>query len=157
LYNGLVLAASALLEPAYKRFGANRPQLVASKGFHAFRVLRTFLIVNIGWYFDRCASGMQAVRMMGTTLVDPRFAQLNMEMLTTMGAAAADYALLAVCTALLFAVSVCQERGVVMRDWVMARPLPLRWAIQIGAIVAVLLFGVYGSGFDEAAFIYYQF
>jgi len=113
--------------------------------------------VNIGWYFDRCASGMQAVRMMGTTLVDPRFAQLNMEMLTTMGAAAADYALLAVCTALLFVVSVCQERGVVMRDWVMARPLPLRWAIQIGAIVAVLLFGVYGSGFDEAAFIYYQF
>jgi len=157
LYNGLVLAASALLEPAYKRFGADRPQLVASKGFHVFRVLRTFVIVNIGWYFDRCVTGGQAFRMLGTTLTDPRFAQLNLELLTGLGAAAADYVLLAVCTALLFAVSLCQERGMVMRNWVMARPLPLRWAIQIGAIVAVALFGVYGSGFDEAAFIYYQF
>ena len=157
LYNGLVLAASALLEPAYKRFATDRPQLVASKGFHVFRVLRTFVIVNIGWYFDRCMSGMQAIRMLGTTIVDPRFAQLNMEVMTSLGAAAADYVLLALCTVLLFSVSVCQERGKIMRDWVMARPLPLRWAIQISAIVAVLIFGVYGSGFDEAAFIYYQF
>ena len=54
------------------------------------------------------------------------------------------------------AVSLAQERGRDVRGWVLSRPLPLRWAIIIGAVVAVLLLGVWGSGFDEATFIYYQ-
>ena len=79
------------------------------------------------------------------------------ETMQALGLPAADARLLGVCTLLLFFVSLAQERGVCVRDWVMARRLPLRWAIEIAAVVAVLLFGVYGSGYSEAAFIYYQF
>ena len=70
---------------------------------------------------------------------------------------AADFYLLMVCTALLFVVSLVQERGVVVRDWLSARVLPLRWLVLLTGVVSVLLFGMYGSGFDEATFIYYQF
>ncbi len=55
LYNGVILAFTALMEPTYKRMNESLPRLTASKGFHVFRVLRTFVIVNIGWFFDRCA------------------------------------------------------------------------------------------------------
>lgn len=157
LYNGVVLAASALLEPGYKKWNAAHEKLSASKVFHGFRVLRTFLIVNIGWYFDRCAHGMDALRMMKITLTDWRGAQMTMETIQGMGLPAADFYLLIVCTVLLFAVSLVQERGVVVRDWLSARVLPLRWLVLIAGIVSVLLFGMYGSGFDEATFIYYQF
>ena len=44
-----------------------------------------------------------------------------------------------------------------LRDWVSRQRLPLRWLVLILGIVSVLIFGVYGSGFDEASFIYYQF
>lgn len=57
LYNGLILAFTALMEPVYKRLNARLPRLTASKGFHVFRVLRTFAVVNVGWFFDRCARG----------------------------------------------------------------------------------------------------
>ena len=63
---------------------------------------------------------------------------------------------IAVLAVLLFAVSLAQERGGDLRGWVLSRPLPLRWVILIGSVVAVLLLGVWGSGFDEATFIYYQ-
>jgi len=48
LYNGLVLAVSALLEPLYDGFRKRHTVLSASRGFHIFRVIRTFVIVNIG-------------------------------------------------------------------------------------------------------------
>lgn len=157
LYNGLILAFSALAEPAYKRFNSAYPALTASKGFHVLRVMRTFVIVNIGWYFDRCLHGMDAFRMLGVTLTDWRGGEMARDVLTGLGLPELDLRILAVCTALLFGVSVAQERGVVMREWVQQRCLPVRWAVLIAGIMAVLLAGVWGSGFNEAAFIYYQF
>ena len=156
LYNGVILAVSALLEPAYRRFGERHAALADSRGFHVLRVLRTFVIVNIGWFFDRCASASGALRMMGAVLCSPQAGQLTGQMLAALGLPAADAWVLSLSAALLFAVSLAQERGRDVRGWVLSRPLPLRWAIIIGAVVAVLLLGVWGSGFDEATFIYYQ-
>jgi len=157
LYNGLILAFSALIEPAYKRFGAKHAKLAASRGFYLFRVLRTFLIVNIGWYFDRCLHGADAFRMLFTTLTDWRGAQLTGEVLCGMGVSAVDWGVLLIGTALLFVVSVLQERGVQVGEKVRTSPLVIRWPLLIAGIVCVLLMGVWGSGFNEAAFIYYQF
>ena len=157
LYNGVILAFSALAEPLYKRMNAACACFTASHAFHVVRVLRTFVIVNIGWFFDRCARGGDAVRMLRSVATDLRMEQLTGTLLPTLGLPLADARLLAACTALLFAVSMAQERGVCVRDWVMARRLPLRWLMEIAAVVAILLFGIYGSGFSEASFIYYQF
>ena len=157
LYNGLILAFSALAEPLYKRANTACGRLTGTRLFHVFRVLRTFVIVNIGWFFDRCSFGRKAVDMMALIVTEPRLGEMTGETMQALGLPAADARLLGVCTLLLFFVSLAQERGVCVRDWVMARRLPLRWAIEIAAVVAVLLFGVYGSGYSEAAFIYYQF
>jgi len=157
LYNGVILAFSALMEPAYKRWNTAHEKLSASSAFHVMRVLRTFVIVNIGWYFDRCAHGMDAIRMLGITLTDWRGGQLTMDLIGTLGVASHDFYLLALCTVLLFAVSLVQERGVIVRNWLSERNLLVRYLVLILGVVAVLVFGVYGSGFDEASFIYYQF
>ena len=155
LYNGVILAFSALMEPVYKRMNARLPRLTASKGFHIFRVLRTFVIVNIGWFFDRCARGSDALRMMSAVLTDWRGAQLAH--LSSLGVSAVDLRVLSLAVLLLFFVSLAQERGVQVREKVCALWLPLRWLVLLGGIMIVLLCGVWGSGFNEAAFIYYQF
>ncbi|MDO5298346.1 MAG: MBOAT family O-acyltransferase [Clostridia bacterium] len=157
LYNGVILAFTALMEPAYKRINARLPRLTSSGAFHIFRVLRTFFIVNIGWFFDRCAHASDAFRMLGAVLTDTRTDQLSLPLIESLGLPPADGLLLAAAVLLLFLVSLAQERGVRVRDWVLMRRLPLRWLILIGAVVSILLFGVWGSGFDEATFIYYQF
>ena len=157
LYNGVILAFSALMEPVYKAWNAAHSALAGSKAFHVFRVLRTFVIVNIGWYFDRCAHGADAFAMLGTTLTDWRAAQLTMETIAQLGVGLADFQLLMLCTALLFAVSLVQERGVVVRSWVSERNVLVRYLVLLLGVAAVAIFGIYGSGFDEATFIYYQF
>ncbi len=157
LYNGVILAFSALMEPVHKRMNARLPKLTASRGFHVFRVLRTFLIVNIGWFFDRCAHAGDAVRMMGTVLTDWRAEQLAGEFLFTLGVTQLDFIVLALAAALLFGVSFMRERGADIGVWLTRRCLPVRWAVLLAGVAVVALMGVWGSGFDEATFIYYQF
>ena len=53
LYNGLVIALSDLTAPFWTGLANKLHMNTESKGFHVFRIIRTFVIVNIGWYFDR--------------------------------------------------------------------------------------------------------
>ena len=53
LYNGVVIAASDMLRPAFAALGAKLHVNLESRGYHVFAILRTFFLVNIGRYFDR--------------------------------------------------------------------------------------------------------
>ena len=53
LYNGLVIALADLLAPAFRRANAALRVDTSSRAHHVFCVVRTFLVVNVGWYFDR--------------------------------------------------------------------------------------------------------
>ena len=154
LYNGVILAASALLEPAYKRFGEKHAALTASRSFYVFRVVRTFIIVNIGWYFDRCLRLTDAFAMLGKTLLQPRLFQLTDGTLLTLGIDLGGYAVLAGALAILVFVSVMQERGVRMRQWVLSLPLVKRWALLYVLLFYTMFFYVPNAltGFIYAVF-----
>ena len=154
LYNGLILAASALAEPIWKRFGERHPQLVESGGFHVFRILRTFWIVNVGWFFDRSAHVGDALVMLGRTITKPMVAELADGTLFTLGVTGADYAILAAAALILFAVSVVGERGADVRSRVMAQPLVKRWLLLYGLLFFTMLFYVPNS---MASFMYAAF
>ena len=53
LYNGIVIALSDILSPVFHKWNETLHLNEKSSGMKLFRILRTFLIVNIGWYFDR--------------------------------------------------------------------------------------------------------
>ena len=53
LYNGVVIAASDMMRPAFAALGRKLHVNLESHGYHVFAILRTFLLVNIGRYFDR--------------------------------------------------------------------------------------------------------
>ena len=156
LYNGVILAFTALVEPVYKKMNERLPRLTASGGFHLFRILRTFLVVNIGWYFDRCVRACDAFDMLHKTLFAFQPAQLFDGTLGSLGLAAKDYRILLIATFLLFIVSLMQERGVKVRDFVLSRPLALRWLILYVFILFVLAtFG--GSNVADSGFMYAVF
>ena len=58
---------------------------------------------------------------------------------------------------LLAAVDLVNERGKTLRGVIAAQQLPFRWAVYLAAVSAILVFGMYGPGFDMASFIYAQF
>ena len=59
--------------------------------------------------------------------------------------------------AVILIVDLLCERGVDVNSRIAKGTLLIRWPVLLVLILAVLVFGCYGSGFDGAAFLYTQF
>ena len=62
-----------------------------------------------------------------------------------------------VAVVLVFLVGLAHERGVRIRERIAALPVAGRWAVYMGAVLLVVIFGAYGPGFGEIDFIYAGF
>ena len=58
---------------------------------------------------------------------------------------------------MLLIVDIAHERGIHIRDLIAGEQIVPRWIVYLTAFAIALVFGVYGSGYDSAAFIYQQF
>ena len=157
LYNGLILAMSALLEPLYKRTNERLGErIVQSRAFYCWRVLRTFIIVNIGWYFDRAVLASDAFKMLGKTFCLPVTAQLTDGTLMKLGLAAKDYRILAIATVILIIVSVLPERCMSIRSRILSLP-DIPRTILLYTIMLFVLASFMGANAGSAGFMYAVF
>ena len=59
--------------------------------------------------------------------------------------------------ALLWMVECKQEKGIKIRETLSQKPYYIRLIIYICAVLAILVFGMYGPGFGYSSFVYMQF
>ncbi len=156
LYNGVILAVSALMEPLFRGFAERFPRLCASVPFHIFRVLRTFLIVNIGWYFDRSLEGMDAFVLMNNTVTRFRMEDFTSGVLLDYGVDMNGWWILGIGTLLLFGVSLLRERGVDVRGRLLSLPVPVRYVLLLGLCTLTVAWFV-GSDVAAGSFMYAVF
>ena len=77
--------------------------------------------------------------------------------LKTLGLDAANWILLIACIVGLYFIDSLHERGVHIRESIDRQHIVFRWVIYLLAIDAIIIFGIYGPGYDSATFIYEQF
>lgn len=70
LYNGLIIALSDFSKPFFDKVNNFLHINVKSKAFHVFRVIRTFILVAIGGYFDRIADVKKCMLYLKNTFVN---------------------------------------------------------------------------------------
>ena len=58
---------------------------------------------------------------------------------------------------LIFAVGMIQEKGTVIRSTIAQKNIAVRWLVYFIGIATILLFGMYGIGYDAGSFIYGNF
>ena len=152
--NCVVILVSQELSPLYEKFHSKTG--IGEDGVYgAFMSFRTYLLMGFIRMFDCYASVGITFAAVGSvfTTWNPRVI-FDGSMLT-LGLAAADYIVLAIGTVLLFTVSVLNtKKGV--RERLSAHPW-LRLAATMVLILAVLLLGAYGRGYDATQFVYNQF
>ena len=156
LYNGAVIAASDLLAPAFNGVSDRLHLRTDSKGFYVFRILRTFLIVNIGWYFDRIINPGYCLICFRNTFMNFR-ADLFMQVLRgyRMNYLIRPYAIALAGCILVFAVSVLKERKTDVEGALIRQNTALRLVLYTSVIMLVLwsfVFTTPTGGFMYAAF-----
>ena len=92
--------------------------------------------------------------MLKKTLVMPSFAQLTDGTLLNLGLTMNDFRILGIAAVMLFIVSLMQEKGIRVRDWLQEKPLALRWLLLYILLFFTIFFFTTTSdgGFMYAAF-----
>ncbi len=121
-----------------------------------FKVIFTFMLVNIGWIFFRADTFEKALYFL-TNMWTPSLWVFSDESLYNIGLVQQDMHLLVVSLIVLIAVDICNAKNIVVRDLITKQGLWLRWAIYIAAAVFVITCGIWGPGYDAASFIYSSF
>lgn len=116
----------------------------------------TFGLANLSWLFFRADGVRAGLRMLrsAVTVFNP-YIFFN-GALFKMGLDAKDWLVLTAAIGVLFLVNLLQQTGSV-RERLERQPFLLRYAVYLAGILTVLIFGIYGPGFDQSQFLYMQF
>lgn len=156
LYNGVIIAISGLLAKPYRSWKKALHIRDGSSGFRVFQILRTFLLVNLSWYFDRSGSLHQAFVMIRDSILKFRFSVDVIEAKSTWSESSAVIFLcvLAGC-AVIFAVSVLRERKIDVRGAILRQPAAVRFAVLLILVLSLAVFG--NRPLSTGGFIYANF
>lgn len=158
LWNGIFIMSGILLEDLY---GHVRCRLGIKEGkfsWKFFQIIRTFTICSIGRFFSRAGDVQTAFFMIAASFKGIyNIAFLTDRTLISLGLSTADWVLLVMMVLILFSVDVAHEKGIKIRQTIAEQGIIFRWLIYYTAFFGVLVFGVYGPGYDSASFIYQNF
>ncbi len=160
LYNGLIIAFSGLMAPSYRKWKKALHISDDSRAFHLFQIFRTFVLVNISWYFDRAGDVKTALLMMKHTLTKFDLRQILEPGIDVGEASGTAYTMIALGVILggcllLFLVSVLQERGKDLTELFIRQNWMVKAFVYLCLILALPVFGQ-PSG-EAGGFIYAQF
>ena len=154
LTNGVVIIISLTLKPLYERFHSRFPRLKATKGYGAFEIVRTFLLMCLIRLWDIYATPgnvWQAFRSLFTAWDGG----VLVEHLSSAGMSVAQWAVILCMIALMLFVSLKKGEGS-FRTKYLNTPAKL-WLAAAALLLLTLLLGAYGPGYTAADFIYGQF
>lgn len=156
LYNGIVIAMADLLRPATDALAHALRVRRESGGYHAFQVVRTFLVVNLGWYFDRIYDFGDSLLCLRNTFMHFK-PQALVPFLDAAGLTSAGVWglwIAGVACAFVLVVSLYEEAGHDVRAAVLSSNVVTRWFLYTAVCLMLAMAMALGSG---GGFMYANF
>lgn len=158
IWNGVFIMGSIMLEEVYEKVRRLIGIDENSFGHRSFQMLRTFVIISFGRYFSRSLSLKYALRFFYNTFINRNdYSFLLNGSLKKLGLDTANWILLGLSIIILLFVDYLHEHDIHIRRFVAKQHIAFRWFVYWVAIMAILIFGIYGPAYDAASFIYQNF
>lgn len=153
LWHGILTGLSNLCAPAIQKLTAGLEIRTECMSFRWFQRFRTWMIVSIGETFTLAGTMTAAGVIFGQTIREFKYYALILN-ITEFGLDAKDFCVLFCATLILIFISMKQEAGVRIREALERQNICFQWMMAVGIVLVTAVFGVYGPGYDAAAFIY---
>ena len=125
--------------------------------FKTFQMVRTTILVFIGELFFR-AHGLKAgFAMFGKMFTNFTFNSFKDGTILELGMDVPDFIAVAVFTILIFVVSILHEKNISVREKVSKKNIVIRWIFYYAIILAIIIFGAYGTGYRPVDPMYANF
>ncbi len=122
-----------------------------------FQRIITLMLVTFAWIFFRAENMTQAIMVVKKIFTQFEPWSIYGGGITAMGLDVANILVLAVSVFILFLVSSAEYKGIDVTQSIEKMHLLARWPLYIALVFGVLIFGIYGPGFEASQFIYFQF
>ncbi len=155
--NGLFQSVGLLTKKFREKFYGKIGLHTASAGHACLRIVTTFILVDLTWIFFRVKSVGQAFYVIKSILTVRNERIFFDGSLYKLGLNTKQFWLMLLAIGILFAGDILKECRVPVLDLVARQDLWCRWLIYIGATLFILVFGIWGAGYDAQAFVYFQF
>lgn len=157
LWNGLVIMISTLMTPVYESTIKKLHIRAESAAWKLFQMVRTFIIVLIGYYFDIAPSLRGALDMMYRSIADVHM--LTKSQISALDLSRSDCAVVLFGSLVLLYFSTRLEvTGLeTPGDILDRRPAWIQWCALLACAAAVIMLGMYGSGSEGVDFVYMGF
>ena len=161
LYNGLVIALSDIFRPIFEKMNEKLHVNAKSRGWHIFQIVRTFIIVNIGWYFDKIVDVPKAFAYLRNTFThfgNPLMLASKDYMNQILGNISdfqSHIVLISLGTLIIFVVSVLKENKVDVYASIQKRNIAVRWLSYYVPLILIILSFSFSAG--DAGFMYAQY
>lgn len=156
LYNAIIISSSVALAPVYQKITEKLRIKTDRFSFRLFQILRTFGVLCISRILTKAPSMKDALKM-----IKELFTSFDLDLIFCLKGKIFEYGvgqremfILFLALLVLLVVGILQENGMKIRKTIAQQGFIFRWFIFISLIAAILIFGVYGPGYDASAFIY---
>ena len=158
VWYGTIMLVSPLCEPIFTAMTRKLRINTKKLWFRLFQMLRTFVIVVLGYVFDVAPNLTESFTTFRRLFTQRSFStawrqirELELEI--------RDYKIVFLGTLLILLVDIYHEiYGCgTLRKKLDEKPFALRYVLLLGCLLVTLYFGVWGPSFGEAAFVYMQF
>ena len=156
LFHAALLIGSQVFEPVFKWLTKTLHIDTENFSWYLWQMLRTFTLCCIGRIFFRADGLRNALSLIKKMVLDTNPTSLLGYDFATFGFVTKDIVLMVLSVFVLLVVDMLQEK-IQIRETLAKQNIIFRWIIIFAGLFAVILFGIYGPGYDAASFIYEQF
>lgn len=153
LYYSVMIFMSVCFGEAFHQLAVKCRVDTETESYHLFQMIRTTCIFAGGRLLTRPGSLRLSVAILKRTILNFAPLALVRRTLFEQGLDRKEVFLAAVCILIFGMISIIQQRMSV-RDFIARQNLPVKWGIYIAAVLTIVIFGVYGAGYDASAFVY---
>ena len=155
--NGFYQVIGGLLTPVRRKINQLIPTLETCKIFMLSRILITFILVDFTWIFFRADSLSHAGDIINRIVHMNNPDLLVNGSLLDLGLNQKNFVVLMVALVILMVADVVKYNQIKLREIILNFDIVNRWLVILVAIVSIVLFGIWGSGYEAVNFIYFQF
>ena len=157
--HGVYQVIANLLKPYKEKLSTIFHIKTDAFSFKLIKIIVTFLLVNFAWIFFRAPSATAAF-----VIIKNMFSEFNPWIffdgsIYDLGLMQIEFYIALIAILILFIVDLikyCKPKFE-LRKWLFEQNLFFRWIVYFAGIFSLLIFGVYGPGYDASQFIYFQF
>ena len=159
IWNGGIIMLSTLMKPCFEYINQKLRISADAMWFRLFQMFRTFIVVAIGYVFDIAPHFKGSIQMLYSSIANINIGTTWNQIRDMLLLSKMDYLVVFLGALVILIVSLLQERQsqVSLRIRLDKTCFPLRWVLVFGCVVCIMIFGIYGPGYDVAEFVYMQF